>query len=54
MNALSIIILVVIIFILFIIVSCVKVVPQAHVFVVERLGSFYAQWETGLHMISIR
>ena len=51
MNALSVIILVVIIFILFIIVSCVKVVPQAHVFVVERLGSFYAQWETGLHIL---
>ena len=51
MNALSVIILIVIIFILFIIVSCVKVVPQAHVFVVERLGSFYAQWETGLHIL---
>jgi regulator of protease activity HflC (stomatin/prohibitin superfamily) len=51
MNALSIIILAVIIIILFIIVSCVKVVPQAHVFVIERLGSFYAQWETGLHIL---
>jgi len=51
MNALSVIILAVIIIILFIIVSCVKVVPQAHVFVVERLGSFYAQWETGLHIL---
>ena len=51
MNALSIIILAVIIIILFIIVSCVKVVPQAHVFVIERLGSFYAQWDTGLHIL---
>lgn len=51
MNFLSVIILAVIIIILFIIVSCVKVVPQAHVFVVERLGSFYAQWETGLHIL---
>ena len=51
MNALSIIVLALIIIILFIIVSCVKVVPQAHVFVVERLGSFYAQWETGLHIL---
>jgi regulator of protease activity HflC (stomatin/prohibitin superfamily) len=51
MNALSIIVLVLIAIILFIIVSCIKVVPQAHVFVVERLGSFYAQWETGLHIL---
>ena len=51
MNFLSVVILAVIIIILFIIVSCVKVVPQAHVFVVERLGSFYAQWETGLHIL---
>jgi len=51
MNFLSVVILIVIIIILFIIVSCVKVVPQAHVFVVERLGSFYAQWETGLHIL---
>ena len=51
MNALSIIVLALIIIILFIIVSCIKVVPQAHVFVVERLGSFYAEWETGLHIL---
>jgi regulator of protease activity HflC (stomatin/prohibitin superfamily) len=51
MNVLSIIILVLIAIFLFIIVSCIKVVPQAHVFVVERLGSFYAQWETGLHIL---
>jgi len=51
MNALSIIILAVIMIILIIIGSCVKVVPQAHVFVIERLGSFYAQWETGLHIL---
>ena len=27
----------------------VKIVPQATVFVVERLGTYYATWETGLH-----
>ena len=51
MNALSIIVLALIIIILVVIVSCIKVVPQAHVFVVERLGSFYAEWETGLHIL---
>lgn len=27
----------------------VKIVPQATVFVIERLGAYYATWETGLH-----
>lgn len=37
----------VVIFIL--IISCIKIVPQAHVYVIERLGSFHAEWQTGLH-----
>lgn len=41
----------VILFILISITRCIKIVPQAHVFVVERLGSFYAEWETGIHML---
>ena len=35
---------------IFIVASCVKVVPQAHAFVIERLGSFHATWSTGLHV----
>lgn len=27
----------------------IKIVPQATVFVIERLGTYYATWETGLH-----
>lgn len=30
-------------------VSCIKVVPQAQVYVLERLGSYFATWETGMH-----
>ena len=30
-------------------VSNVRIVPQATVFVLERLGAYYATWETGLH-----
>ena len=29
--------------------SCVKVVPQAKAFVVERLGVYQATWSTGIH-----
>lgn len=43
-------ILLMIVFIaIFIVASCVKVVPQAHAFVIERLGSYHATWSTGLH-----
>ena len=29
--------------------SCVKIVPQAHAYVVERLGAFQEVWGVGLH-----
>ncbi len=29
--------------------SCVKVVPQANTFVIERLGAYNATWGVGLH-----
>jgi len=28
----------------------IKIVPQAHAFVIERLGTYHATWETGLHL----
>jgi regulator of protease activity HflC (stomatin/prohibitin superfamily) len=33
-----------------VIVRNVKIVPQAHAFVVERFGAYYTTWETGLHV----
>ncbi|MBQ1463780.1 MAG: SPFH/Band 7/PHB domain protein [Ruminococcus sp.] len=39
------------IFILIVIIRCFKIVPQAHVFVIERFGSFYAEWQTGVHIL---
>ena len=33
-----------------VIVANIKIVPQAHAFVVERLGAFHASWGTGLHV----
>ncbi len=32
-----------------ILIPCVKVVPQAKSYVVERLGSYYTTWSNGLH-----
>ncbi len=41
---------VLVVFILAIIIANIKIVPQAHSFVVERLGTFHAAWGTGLHV----
>lgn len=37
-------------FILIVIISNVKIVPQAHAYVLERLGAYHATWGTGLHV----
>lgn len=37
--------------ILIVLISCIKVVPQAQVYVVERLGAFFQAWGTGLHFL---
>lgn len=41
---------VVIIIVLIILASCVKIVPQAHAFVVERLGAYQGTWNVGIHL----
>lgn len=42
-------VLILIILVLMFIISCIKIVPQANSYVVERLGSYYTTWENGLH-----
>lgn len=37
------------IIIICIVVSCIKIVPQAHAYVVERLGAYQGTWSVGLH-----
>ena len=32
-----------------VLVSCIKIVPQAYAYVVERLGAYQATWDVGLH-----
>ena len=34
---------------LWIIISCIKIVPQAHAMVIERLGGYLTTWSVGLH-----
>ncbi|MBQ9880243.1 MAG: SPFH/Band 7/PHB domain protein [Clostridia bacterium] len=40
----------VIVIILGVVIANIKIVPQSKAYVVERLGAYYATWETGLHI----
>ena len=43
-------IVLVILFIVFLVLN-VHVVPQAHCYIVERLGVYHATWNAGLHLL---
>ena len=45
------VILAVLVFIVLVLVSRIRIVPQANVYVVERLGAFYKAWGTGIHFL---
>ena len=38
-----------VVFLLGVLASCVRIVPQAQAFVLERLGAYHATWSVGLH-----
>ena len=42
--------IVVLVLILWAIISNVRVVPQAHAFIIERLGAYQGTWSVGLHV----
>ncbi|MDD7148578.1 MAG: SPFH domain-containing protein [Lachnospiraceae bacterium] len=35
---------------LWIVASCIRIVPQAHAYVVERLGAYQGTWSVGIHV----
>lgn len=39
----------VLILLIVVIISNIKIVPQAHAYIVERLGAFHSTWSVGLH-----
>lgn len=43
--------LILIVIVILILVANVKVVPQAHAYVIERLGAYRTTWDTGLHFM---
>ena len=43
------VLLVLVIVVLLAVASCIKIVPQASAYVVERLGAYQGTWSVGLH-----
>ena len=48
-SLVPIIIVVIVAILLCVLASCIKIVPQAHAFIVERLGGYQCTWSVGLH-----
>ncbi len=44
------VIIILIVLLLAILISCIKIVPQAQAYVVERLGAYQGTWSVGLHI----
>ncbi len=42
--------IILVIVVLLLIISCIKIVPQAHSMVIERLGAYLTTWSVGLHV----
>ncbi len=45
----AIVFVVIVVLVIWIILSCIKIVPQAHAYVIERLGTYQATWSVGMH-----
>ena len=43
-------IIIIVIVVLIILASCIKVIPQAHAVILERLGAYKATWGVGIHL----
>ena len=43
--------LIVLVLLLIILFLCLKIVPQAYCYVVERLGKYHATWGAGVHVL---
>ena len=41
---------VILLLIVMVLLSCIKIVPQAHAYVLERLGAYQQTWSVGLHI----
>ena len=51
-GPLGIVFIIVAIIVLLIFISCIRIVPQANAYVVERLGAYRKTWGTGIHFLA--
>ena len=51
-SPLGIVFIVIAILALLIFISCIRIVPQANAYVVERLGAYHKTWGTGIHLLA--
>ncbi len=49
-GAIGVILAILVFVVIVIILSTIKIVPQAHAYVIERLGTYNGTWSVGLHM----
>ena len=49
-GAIGVILTILVFVVIVIILSTIKIVPQAHAYVIERLGTYNGTWSVGLHM----
>ncbi|MBQ9134468.1 MAG: SPFH/Band 7/PHB domain protein [Lachnospiraceae bacterium] len=50
MEFIEVLIVAIIVLLILILVSCIKIVPQAQAYIVERLGAYQGTWSVGLHV----
>ncbi len=43
------VIVILLVIVILVLLSCIRIVPQASAYVIERLGIYHATWEAGLH-----
>jgi regulator of protease activity HflC (stomatin/prohibitin superfamily) len=46
----QILVIILVVLILIILASCIKIVPQANAYILERLGGYQATWDVGIHL----
>ena len=49
MDNVLLVLLIIAVIVLCILVSCIKIVPQAQAYILERLGGYQGTWSVGLH-----
>ena len=49
MGEVGVLVIVLVVILFLILISCIKIVPQAQAYVMERLGAYQGTWSVGFH-----